>query len=258
MKIRRYKKVSKYLSFYRAHFGFHSPYLVVIDGFFCQKALENKVNLNEQIPKYLGDQVKMFTTLCVINETQELGKSAYGAHCIVKQFSIRKCDHSKNPVPASQCILSMIGENNNDHLIVATNDLTLTEKLRELPGCPILYMKLSAMNLEKPSEASLKMDGEIKRKLLGSESVQLEHLNSIKERVLGSQESANRSKRKRKGGPNPLSCKKKKPKTEPSNDVEKETEDNPSKRPRRRRKLKVAKHIRKLLESHDIDPDSRY
>lgn len=74
MKIRRYKKVSKYLSFYRAHFGFHPPYQVVIDGLFCQKALENKVNLNEQIPKYLGDQVKMFTTLCVINETQELGE----------------------------------------------------------------------------------------------------------------------------------------------------------------------------------------
>lgn len=183
------------------------------------------------------------------------GKSAYGAHCIVKQFPIRKCDHAKKPISASQCILSLIGENNPDHLIIATNELTLTEKLRELPGCPVMYMKLSAMNLEKPSEASLKSDGEIKRKLLGSESAQLQNLNSIKERILGSQESANRSKRKRKGGPNPLSCKKKKSKTESSDNAEKETEDNPSKRPRRRRKLKVAKHIRKLLKSHDIDPD---
>ncbi len=74
MKIKRYKRVNKYLQFFRTNYGFHAPYQVLIDGTFCQRALKNKVNIKEQLPKYMGDEVKMFTTVCVINETQNIGK----------------------------------------------------------------------------------------------------------------------------------------------------------------------------------------
>lgn len=39
MKIARYKKAQKTLSFYRNNFGFRTPYQILIDATFCQTAL---------------------------------------------------------------------------------------------------------------------------------------------------------------------------------------------------------------------------
>lgn len=75
MKIKRYKKAQRIIAFYRNTFGFRPPYQVLIDGTFSQQALKNKVNIAEQIEKYLGDKVKLLTTVCVITETEKLGIS---------------------------------------------------------------------------------------------------------------------------------------------------------------------------------------
>lgn len=39
MKIARYKKAQKTLSFYKNNFGFREPYQILIDATFCQTAL---------------------------------------------------------------------------------------------------------------------------------------------------------------------------------------------------------------------------
>jgi len=57
MKIKRYKKVHKILRFYSLHFGFRKPYQVLVDGTLCMTALKNKINLNEQLTKYLGKKL---------------------------------------------------------------------------------------------------------------------------------------------------------------------------------------------------------
>lgn len=74
MKITRYKRVQRFLSFYKNNFDFHPPYQIILDGTFCQAALSNKVNISEQMPKYLNDEVKLLTTVCVINEVEKLCK----------------------------------------------------------------------------------------------------------------------------------------------------------------------------------------
>ncbi|KRY50912.1 rRNA-processing protein UTP23 -like protein [Trichinella britovi] len=43
MKIRRYKKAQRVLSFLKHNFSFVAPYRIVVDGTFCQAALENKI-----------------------------------------------------------------------------------------------------------------------------------------------------------------------------------------------------------------------
>lgn len=73
MKITRYKRVQRYLNFYKNNFSFRAPYQILIDGTFCQAALKNKVNIKEQMPKYLNDQVKLMTTVCIVNETELIG-----------------------------------------------------------------------------------------------------------------------------------------------------------------------------------------
>lgn len=73
MKIKRYKKAQRTLTFFKNNFGFRPPYQILLDGTFCQAALKNKVNIAEQMPGYLGDEVKLMTSVCVIHETEKLG-----------------------------------------------------------------------------------------------------------------------------------------------------------------------------------------
>jgi len=40
MKIKRYKKVQKYMNFYINNFGFRVPYQILIDATFCLAALK--------------------------------------------------------------------------------------------------------------------------------------------------------------------------------------------------------------------------
>lgn len=75
MKINRQKKVQRILTFYRNNFGFRPPYQVLIDATFCQAALRFKLDINKQLRSYLGDQLRLYTTVCVVNEVEKLGKS---------------------------------------------------------------------------------------------------------------------------------------------------------------------------------------
>jgi U3 small nucleolar RNA-associated protein 23 len=46
---------------------------VLIDGTFCRAALNGKINIGEQMPKYLDAEVKLCTTACVMAECRALG-----------------------------------------------------------------------------------------------------------------------------------------------------------------------------------------
>ena len=123
MKIKRHKKVTKILNFFKHNFGFRPPYLVLLDGTFCAGCLAAKVNIRDQLPKYLGD-VQLLTTSCCITELEQLGPQMYGAMRVAKQFQVLKCGHS-DPVMATQCVLSLIGEDNRRHLLLASQDTGL-------------------------------------------------------------------------------------------------------------------------------------
>ena len=74
---KREKHLKKNLGFYKINFEFRPPYSVLIDGTFCKAALKFKVNIMEQLPKYLDGEVKYFTTKCVLAVCEALGKSRF-------------------------------------------------------------------------------------------------------------------------------------------------------------------------------------
>lgn len=86
MKISRHKKVQKFLTYYSNHFGFHTPYQILIDATFCYAALQNKVEIVEQLEKYFQSQIKSITTQCIILEAEGLGPRLTGATLIVKKI----------------------------------------------------------------------------------------------------------------------------------------------------------------------------
>lgn len=62
MKITRQKHAKKHLSFFRNNFGVREPYQILLDGTFCQAALRGRIQLREQLPRYLMGETQLCTT----------------------------------------------------------------------------------------------------------------------------------------------------------------------------------------------------
>ncbi|GAA6073450.1 rRNA-processing protein UTP23 homolog [Tachysurus ichikawai] len=243
MKIKRQKHVKKAISFYKYNFGFREPFQILIDGTFCQAALKNKIQIKEQLPKYFMGEVQLCTTKCALKELETLSKDLYGAKLILQRFQVRRCKH-KDPVPASQCLLSMLGQSNAHHYFVATQDRELTTSLSEIPGVPLIYIVLNTMVLDKPSACSLKHVEAVQLGELVSPHHQ-QSLQSLKAEKGISKDGEERrgKKRKRKSSnPNPLSCLKKKKKKQTPQQL-KTTDGEKKKRSRHRKRSSAGPSI---------------
>ncbi|XP_047239595.1 rRNA-processing protein UTP23 homolog [Girardinichthys multiradiatus] len=236
MKIKRQKQAKKTISFYKYNFSFREPFQILIDGTFCQAALKNKIQIKEQMPKYLMGEVQLCTTNCALKELEIIGKQLYGAKIILQRFQVRKCAHLKNPVPASECLLSMLEETNPHHYFVATQDHAVTAGLKKIPGVPLLYIILNTIVLDKPSQTSL---NHVQAVQLGElvTPAQQQSIRSLKEEQ-GIKDGERRGKkRKRKqSNPNPLSCLKKKKKGVPTSSLKKTEPGEKRKRSRHKRR----------------------
>ncbi|CAG9865037.1 unnamed protein product [Phyllotreta striolata] len=241
MKVKRYKKVNKNLRFFINNFGFRQPYQILVDGTFCYCALNNKVNIADNVPRYLQGEIKLITTQCAIIEMENLGPKLHGALLILKQYAVHKCGHEGKPIAGSKCFLNMLGKSNENHYILATQDRDLQEKAREIVGVPLLYLHMKTPVLEKPSEASSKASMDRLSALGASETKALEELKSKQ----GLEEEKMKKKKKIKG-PNPLSCKKKKKKTVTNNPINKK-EGQPEQDKKKRKRIKLPKHVRQAL-----------
>ncbi|CAJ1083191.1 rRNA-processing protein UTP23 homolog [Xyrichtys novacula] len=242
MKIKRQKQAKKNINFYKYNFGFREPFQILIDGTFCQAALKNQIQIKEQMPKYLMGEVQLCTTSCALKELETLGKELYGAKLILQRYQVRRCPHFKSPVPASECLLSMLGETNPHHYFVATQDHTLTAGLKKIPGVPLLYIILNTIVLDKPSQTSLDHVQAVQLGELVSPAQQ-QSIRSLKEEqgITTRKDGERRGKkRKRKqSNPNPLSCLKKKKKGVPTPPLKKTAEGEEKKKRSRHKKRKM-------------------
>ena len=81
-----------------------------------------KVNIKEQLPKYLGE-VKLLTTKCCIQECEKIGSELFGATMILKQFSVHKCLKCGDEFrPAMKCLKSMVSDGNKNRYFIASQD----------------------------------------------------------------------------------------------------------------------------------------
>lgn len=192
----------------------------------------------------MASEVKLLTTKCIIIETETIAKKAFGALTILKQFGIHQCNH-KTPVTGSECLLSMIGKNNSHHYCVATQDRSLQDALREVPGVPLMYLHKKAPTLEKPSDASQALAESQKESCTITES-QNAVLKTLKEKcgLPTTETGERRKKRKKKGGPNPLSCLKKKKQSKGS---QKQTIPKSEGKIKKRVRVKLPAHVKQAL-----------
>ena len=95
MKVKRQKHARRILAFYKNSFGINAPYSVLIDGTFCKSALMFRINISEQLPKYLNSEAKLYTTKCILAECEALGTSQNSAVlCRTKNLYIYSVQYS--------------------------------------------------------------------------------------------------------------------------------------------------------------------
>ncbi|KAL1123989.1 hypothetical protein AAG570_001759 [Ranatra chinensis] len=217
MRIKRQKRVNKLINFYCNNFGFRKPFQLLIDGTFCHAALKSKFNIQDQLEKYFQGSIKLLTTQCVILETEKLGAAVYGAMLIVKQFAVHKCGHESNPIPAASCLESMIGCDNPNRYILATQDRELQMVSERVAGVPILFIYQKAPTFQELSRITKKVAEDRQRSGFMPTGDEKKGLKAMRRAILGPRPPnlPFRKKKKKKGGPNPLSCKKKKVKPQP-------------------------------------------
>ncbi|XP_069110309.1 rRNA-processing protein UTP23 homolog [Argopecten irradians] len=245
---KRQKRVRKLISFYKNNFGLNAPYNILVDGTFCKSALTFKVNISDQMPRYLEGEVNVLTTECIKAECAAFGTLLYGPLKILQQFNVQHCKHSK-PVKAARCIQSIVKKAKGGQLIVATQDHELREQLREShPGVPLLFMAYNAINMESPTELSKgTAEKELQARIAPSEH-QMDVIKKLKVQTFGEEPVKKKFKKKGPKGPNPLSCKKSK-KGE-KNKVKKSFLENAVNKRKRRKKNRVKQLNNPALGEH--------
>ncbi|XP_078597499.1 rRNA-processing protein UTP23 homolog [Branchiostoma floridae x Branchiostoma japonicum] len=239
MKVKRQKNVRHVLSFYKNNFSYYEPYQVLIDGTFCKAALQFKVDIKEQLPKYLEGNVQLLTTSCVLAELEAFGPLMYGAFLVAKRFKPRKCGHKGEPLPAADCLLSLIKPHNEHHYFVATQDPLLTQKLKNIPAVPLLYLNKATPVLDRPSARSVAKAEGLQDTKIGLSKHEASVLKAMKDEPTVQQ----KKKRKRPKAPNPLSCKPKKQKTSDTGSQMSELAAGKKKRKRKRKGKKQSSSV---------------
>lgn len=175
-------------------------------------------------------------------EAEKLGRKLAGALIILKKFHLHKCGHEGKPISGADCFLSMIDKENANHYFIASQDCDLQKKLRHIPGVPLLYLHQKTPVLEHPSDVSTARI----HSTIGLDDGQKQIITELKEKHGIIDEVMSNKKKRKKKGPNPLSCKKKKKGVPVSSNLKKkEITDK-----KIRKKVRIPKHVKdELLKS---------
>ncbi|KAK3267437.1 hypothetical protein CYMTET_24002 [Cymbomonas tetramitiformis] len=235
MKYKKQKSTRRNINFFRVQCGFREPFRVIIDGNFLHALLEAKLGgPREILPKFLGaTTVKPYVTRCVLAELRSLGEDFTGTALAARRIETMRCNHLK-PVSPSECLCSLVGENNGDCFFIATQQQELREKLLKVPNVPILFACRTSLNLEPPSEVQKRLctEREVQQKTVPQHELKAAPLRTLLESA-----ETNSRKRKKVKGVNPLACKKKKADSEPM-EVKVQAAEGKQKRKRQRGKHK--------------------
>ncbi|OAG28785.1 U3 small nucleolar RNA-associated protein 24 [Nematocida displodere] len=112
------------------------PYNVIIDTNFINMSMRKKLDIEKELINCLYSRVNMFITDCVIGEMEKLGKVHTLALQVIKgeRYKRLTCDHKG--IYADNCLVERVKK--HPCYVIATCDRELKQRLRKIPGVPIL------------------------------------------------------------------------------------------------------------------------
>jgi U3 small nucleolar RNA-associated protein 24 len=124
------------VKYFEINHSLNPPYSVILDTNFINMSLRRKLEIERELVTCLCSRVNMYVTDCVIAELEKLGKVHTLALKVVKseRFKRLACDHKGTYADA--CIIARVKI--HPCFIIATCDKELQQRLRKVPGVPIL------------------------------------------------------------------------------------------------------------------------
>jgi U3 small nucleolar RNA-associated protein 23 len=210
---KRFKNFRKSIHFYSQSFAFREPFQVIVDAEFIKEAVSRNQNIFQEIEAVLdGKPLKCMTTECIKTRLRELDRTNKNSQLLsqARKFEVlRLCKHTPSISPCD-CIVDLIKGKDACKFFVASNDIELKEKLRAIPGIPIIYSQKGIVFLENPTPLS---QSKAKALEIQKNGISLEEKQLLKKLIPIPPKRTGYTKKitKRKSSaPNPLSCKKKK------------------------------------------------
>lgn len=216
MRQKRAKSYKKQLLVYHHVFKFREPYQVLVDNEIVLDCERSSFDLARGLKRTLQAEVKPMITQCCIQALYETKNQQ--AIEMAKQFERRRCNHppGDSELPAN-CIMSVVNVDgcNKHRYVVASQDLALRRRLREVPGVPLVHIARSVMIMEHLSTASANVSQEIEkaklhRGLNDTRSHSHIELGKVKDSLVSAELVKSKKRSLGPKAPNPLSVKKKK------------------------------------------------
>jgi len=156
-----------------------------------------------------------------MRELRSMGKEYQDTRMVCKRFALHKCGCSQG-TSAADCLASCIGESNEHHFFIATQDRVLRRNIMRLPAGASIFASVNGLQLETPGQMVKKKEEENNKRIaspldrvLVEQAREQEHPGSGGGGSGGGgsggggDASLVRFKRRKAKGPNPLSMKKK-------------------------------------------------
>ncbi|EPR78608.1 FCF1 family protein [Spraguea lophii 42_110] len=123
------------------------PYNVILDTNFICHSISRRMDIETELMRCLYGNVKIWITECVFGELEKLGIKYKAAVAAVRNIKhhVLICDHKG--IYADDCIVNRISV--HKCYIIATCDTELKNRIRKVPGIPILYVKGRKYDIER-------------------------------------------------------------------------------------------------------------
>lgn len=127
------------------------PYNVLVDTNFLSHTIQRKLSMLESMMDCLYAKCNPIITSCVMAELEKLGPKYRLALRVARDERWQRltCDHKG--VYADDCIVDRVSKNRI--YIVGTNDKALKQRLRKIPGVPLMSVARGKYVIERLPDA---------------------------------------------------------------------------------------------------------
>ncbi|QLG72021.1 hypothetical protein HG535_0C03740 [Zygotorulaspora mrakii] len=137
--------------FFQYNEAIKPPYQILIDTNFINFSIQKKIDLVKGTMDCLLAKCNLYITDCVMAELEKLGPKFRIALKLAKDPRIKRLTCTHKGTYADDCIVHRVLQ--HKCYIVATNDAGLKQRVRKIPGIPIMSVGGHAYVIEKLPDA---------------------------------------------------------------------------------------------------------
>ncbi|KAL3106736.1 hypothetical protein niasHT_012001 [Heterodera trifolii] len=150
LKIKEAPKISAAM-FLKYNTQLGPPFHVIIDTNFVNFSIKNRIDIMTGFMDCLYAKVVPYISDCVLGELEKMGRRFKLALKIIKDNRFQRLQCTHKGIYADDCIVQRVTE--HKCYIVATCDKDLRQRIRKIPGVPIMYVRDHRYTIERMPDA---------------------------------------------------------------------------------------------------------